>query len=441
MGFAEEALPVEGEHHNINESVTSSRSGDATGSTLYFGNLHPCVTVPVLQDICSYFGPVEHVKIIKDKGTGMGAGYGFVKFTDRRCATAALQYLNNKVLFGQEMRANWAFQSHQREDTSGHWHVFVGDLGQDVTDAVLFQSFSQLPGCSDARVMWDHATGRSKGYGFVAMATKEEAQGAIDKMHGQVIGSRRVRCGWAQHKQDDTATLTDPDEIDQSDPANTNVYVGNIAPDWSEADINAHFASFGPVVEVKLHKKGGYGFVRYRDHRDAVRAICDTNTKVIHGRPVKCSWGKNATGQRNAAAAAAAAAGAGGFGAFGMAGAAPGGGAGMGFGLGVQAGMAGGGGGGGLAPMLLQAGMGGGVMGQAAQVAQMVAPGMLQGMHGGGMALAGQADGSSLMAGGYMTGHGQVLGAAGAMASAQQPIMFMGGHQPGGGAPAGRLGG
>jgi RNA recognition motif-containing protein len=54
----------------------------------------------------------------------------------------------NKVLFGQEMRVNWAFQSHQREDTSTHWHVFVGDLGQDVTDAVLHAAFSQTPGCS-----------------------------------------------------------------------------------------------------------------------------------------------------------------------------------------------------------------------------------------------------------------------------------------------------
>lgn len=64
---------------------------------------------------------------------------------------------------------------------------------QDVTDAVLFASFSQLPGCSDARVMWDHATGRSKGYGFVAMATREEAQGAIERMHGQVGGLEAVQ--------------------------------------------------------------------------------------------------------------------------------------------------------------------------------------------------------------------------------------------------------
>lgn len=412
-------------------NVRDSFARDGMGSTLYFGNLNPCVTVPALQDICSYFGPVEQVKIIKDKGTGMGAGYGFVKFADRRCATVALQYLNNKVLFGQEMRVNWAFQSHQREDTSAHWHVFVGDLGQDVTDAVLFAAFSQLPGCSDARVMWDHSTGRSKGFGFVAMRSKEEAQNAIEKMQGQVIGTRRVRCGWAQHKQDDTVGLVDPDEVDHSDPNNTNVYVGNIAPDWLEADINAHFASFGPVAEVKLHKKGGYGFVRYREHKDAVRAIVETNTKVMHGRAVKCSWGKNATGQRQAAAAAAA-------GGFPLAG--------LGFAAGAPAGMAGAGGVGapmysmgpsalggvggvGMAPggMLLHAGMGGGMVAAQQQVAQMVAaPGMLQGAMGGaGMGIA--APGDQPLVSGYMAAPAQVVGGSiGAMSQmSQQPVIFM----------------
>ncbi|GBF89891.1 oligouridylate-binding protein-like [Raphidocelis subcapitata] len=420
-----------------------------TGSTLYFGNLHPCVTVPALQDICSYFGPVEQVKIIKDKGTGMGAGYGFVKFADRRCANVALQYLNNKVLFGQEMRVNWAFQSHQREDTSTHWHLFVGDLGQDVTDAVLFAAFSYMPGCSDARVMWDHATGRSKGYGFVAMRSREEAQAAIERMHGQVIGSRRVRCGWAQHKQDESVALVDPDEVDHADPANTNVYVGNIAPDWQEADINSHFASFGPVLEVKLHKKGGYGFVRYRDHKDAVRAIVETNTKVMFGRPVKCSWGKNATGQRQSAAAAAAAAAS--LGAFGAVGFGPAGGP-------QAAGPPGGGAGGalyGLGPsglagvgapqaVLMHAGVGGPLVAQGG----MVAPaGVLGGGPGGGgpgvaLMAGGPGDPAGFMAG-YM-GPPQVLaGAPGGPPGqlGQPPVMYVGPQPPGGGGGGPRLGG
>lgn len=55
--------------------------------------------------------------------------------------------------------------------------------------------------CRDARVMWDHSTGRSKGYGFVSFRSKEDGDRAIQEMHGHLIGSRRVRCGWAQHKQ------------------------------------------------------------------------------------------------------------------------------------------------------------------------------------------------------------------------------------------------
>lgn len=46
------------------------------------------------QDICSYFGPTDQVKVIKDKATGASLGYGFVRFLDRRCALVALQYLN-----------------------------------------------------------------------------------------------------------------------------------------------------------------------------------------------------------------------------------------------------------------------------------------------------------------------------------------------------------
>ena len=49
--------------------------------------------------------------------------------------------------------------------------------------------------------MWDHITGRSKGYGFVSFRRKEDAEDAIVQMQGRQIGSRRIRVGWAQHKQ------------------------------------------------------------------------------------------------------------------------------------------------------------------------------------------------------------------------------------------------
>ena len=50
--------------------------------SLYIGNLHPYVTETQLQELFSSMGSVSEVKVIKDKATGMSAGYGFVKFSD-----------------------------------------------------------------------------------------------------------------------------------------------------------------------------------------------------------------------------------------------------------------------------------------------------------------------------------------------------------------------
>ncbi len=52
-------------------------------------------------------------------------------------------------------------------------------------------------------------------------------------------------------------------------------------------------AAYGPVAEMKLHKKGGYGFIKYELHESAVEAIVRNHGKELHGKVLKCSWGKN----------------------------------------------------------------------------------------------------------------------------------------------------
>ena len=56
----------------------------STCQSLYIGNLHPFVTEPLLHDTFSVIGPIIEVKIIKDKATGAGSGFGFVKYLDHR---------------------------------------------------------------------------------------------------------------------------------------------------------------------------------------------------------------------------------------------------------------------------------------------------------------------------------------------------------------------
>ena len=65
---------------------------------------------------------------------------------------------------------------------------------------------------------------------------------------------RRTRCGWAQHKQN-TNSL-EPLTVDRADPQNANVYIGNVSPDVSNAEIRQHFGPFGCITDVKIYRKG-----------------------------------------------------------------------------------------------------------------------------------------------------------------------------------------
>lgn len=85
---------------------------------------------------------------------------------------------------------------------------------------------------SDAKVIRDPQTLKSKGYGFVSYPERELAERAIEQMNGQWLGRRTIRTNWATRKP----TGADPyhnkpsyDEIyNQTGPENTSVYVGNI---------------------------------------------------------------------------------------------------------------------------------------------------------------------------------------------------------------------
>jgi len=286
----------------------------STCRSVYVGNIHPNVTEPVLQEVFATAGPLEGCKLIrKDKSS-----YGFVDYFDRRSAAVAIVTLNGRLLSGQPIKVNWAYASSQREDTSAHFNVFVGDLSPEVTDATLFACFSVYPSCSDARVMWDQKTGRSRGFGFVSFRNQLEAQGAINDLNGKWLGSRQIRCNWAakgatnnDEKQsvdsksvveltsgtsDDGQEKTN-DDAPENNPQYTTVYVGNLAPEVTSVDLHRHFHALGAgtIEDIRVQRDKGFGFVRYSTHAEAALAIQIGNTRFLCGKPIKCSWGSKPT--------------------------------------------------------------------------------------------------------------------------------------------------
>lgn len=68
--------------------------------------------------------------------------------------------------------------------------LYVGNLSYSVRDEDLQQHFSAFGQIQSAKVMMERDTGRSKGFGFVEMGSPEQAQAAIEGLHGKNIGGR-----------------------------------------------------------------------------------------------------------------------------------------------------------------------------------------------------------------------------------------------------------
>jgi nucleolysin TIA-1/TIAR len=284
---------------------------------LYVGNLSPRVTEYMLTEIFAVAGPVQHVKIIPDRNYQHGGlNYGFVEYMDMRAAETALQTLNGRKIFDTEIRVNWAYQGQQnKEDTSNHYHVFVGDLSPEVNDDVLAKAFSAFGTLSDARVMWDMNSGKSRGYGFLAFRDKTDAEQAIATMNGEWLGSRAIRVNWANQKTQGAPPAGRPDmgssgsapapmnfsggplsyeSVVQQTPAfNSTVYVGNLVPYCTQADLIPLFQSIGYLSEIRMQADRGFAFVKLDTHEHAAMAIVQLQGQMVHGRPIKCSWGKD----------------------------------------------------------------------------------------------------------------------------------------------------
>ncbi|XP_022754778.1 oligouridylate-binding protein 1-like [Durio zibethinus] len=294
----------------------------ATCRSVYEGNIHPQVTEPLLQEVFLSTGPIEGCKLIKkDKSS-----YGFVDYFDRRSAAIAIVTLNGRHLFGQPIKVNWAYACSQREDTSGHHNIFVGDLSPEVTDATLFACFSVYSSCSDARAMWGQKTGRSGGFGFVSFANQQDAQSAINDLNGKWLGSRQIHCNWAakgatfnyDKPAADAKSIVEltngtcerqektNEDAPENNPQYTTVYVGNLAPEASisfsnlklhQLDLHRHFHALGAgnIEDVRVQRDKGFGFVRYSSHAEAALAIQMGNARILCGKPIKCSWGSKPT--------------------------------------------------------------------------------------------------------------------------------------------------
>jgi RNA recognition motif-containing protein len=68
--------------------------------------------------------------------------------------------------------------------------LYIGNLPFEITDQELQDLFAPQGTVVSAKIIADRFTGRSRGFGFVEMSTQEEAEQAINALHGTDLGGR-----------------------------------------------------------------------------------------------------------------------------------------------------------------------------------------------------------------------------------------------------------
>ncbi len=71
-------------------------------------------------------------------------------------------------------------------------NLYVGNLNYDMTEDELRNAFAEHGEVQSAKIITDKFTGRSRGFGFVEMASQEAGSAAMENLNGKDMGGRQL---------------------------------------------------------------------------------------------------------------------------------------------------------------------------------------------------------------------------------------------------------
>ncbi|GJN34661.1 hypothetical protein PR202_gb23343 [Eleusine coracana subsp. coracana] len=196
----EEGTAEEGGVEEVGEYVEPPEE-----AKVYVGNLPYDVDSERLAQLFEQAGVVEISEVIYNRETDQSRGFGFVTMSTVEEAEKAVEMFHRYDINGRLLTVNKAAPRGSRAERpprqfAPSFRIYVGNLPWQVDDSRLVQLFSEHGKVVDARVVYDRETGRSRGFGFVTMASQEELDDAIAALDGQSLDGRALRVNQAEDR-------------------------------------------------------------------------------------------------------------------------------------------------------------------------------------------------------------------------------------------------
>ncbi|XP_074580752.1 polyadenylate-binding protein 2-like [Curcuma longa] len=189
-------------------------------NNVFVKNLSESVTEDTLQEIFGEYGKITSCIVMRE-GDGKSKCFGFVNFENPEAAAKAVQELNGKKFDDKEwyvgkaqkksereheLKERFAQSKHKGTETFQGVNLYIKNLDDSIGDDSLRELFAGFGTITSCKVMCDNY-GKSKGFGFVAFQSQEDASRALSEMNGKMVSSKPLYVAVAQRKEDRRAML------------------------------------------------------------------------------------------------------------------------------------------------------------------------------------------------------------------------------------------
>ncbi|KAI5670822.1 hypothetical protein M9H77_11186 [Catharanthus roseus] len=171
--------------------------------------------------------------------------------------------------------------------------LWIGDLQYWMDEQYLVSCFAQTGEVVSAKVIRNKQTGQSEGYGFIEFVSHAAAERNLQTYNGTLMPSveQNFRLNWAsmgagEKRSDDTPDYT--------------IFVGDLAADVTDYMLQETFRVNYPsvkgakvVTDRLTGRTKGYGFVKFSDESEQIRAMNEMNGRFCSTRPMRIGPASN----------------------------------------------------------------------------------------------------------------------------------------------------